>query len=266
MGTSDLALLRLIQFSDSALPIGGAAHSFGLESLVAEGGLTVEDLPAFLEDYLQEAGCLEAVFCRLAYPCWPEQEESGKIGRIESQGPNVLGGSSEPDGPIEARDGPDGVDRLARWLRLNRTLSAFRCSRESREASTTLGRRFLQLAASIMEAPALSNTLERSSEEGVDVHLCTAFGRVGAFLGLDPQTVAICYLHQSLAGLISVCQRLLPLGQNRASRLLWDLKPLIVATVERSLPLTLEDVSCFLPALDVASMSHPYLSTRLFVS
>jgi len=160
----------------------------------------------------------------------------------------------------------DRSDRLPQWLRLNRQLSAFRCSRESREASATLGRRFLQLAASITEAPALANTLERSIQEGVDVHLCTAFGRVGAFLGLDPQTVALCYLHQSLAGLISACQRLLPLGQNRASRLLWDLKPSIVSIVERSLPLALEDVSCFLPALAVASMSHPYLSTRLFVS
>ena len=254
---SGLALLRLIQFSDSALPIGGAAHSFGLESLAAEGRLTVEHLPAFLEDYLQEAGGLEAVFCRLAHACWPEQSNKGP------DGPNGPDGPDRLEGPIEEGAVPD---RLAQWLRLNRQLSAFRCSRESREASATLGRRFLQLAASTMESPALATTLERSIEAGVDVHLCTAFGGVGALLGLDPQTVAICYLHQSLAGLISACQRLLPLGQNRASRLLWDLKPSIVSTVERSLPLTLEDVSCFLPALDVASMSHPYLSTRLFVS
>jgi urease accessory protein len=248
MATSELALLRLIQFSDSALPIGGAAHSFGLESLVAEGRLTVEDLPAFLEDYLQEAGCLEAVFCRLAHACWPEQANERAGG---------------PDGPIEEGGAPN---RQAQWLRLNRQLSAFRGSRESREASATLGRRFLQLAVSITESPALAITLERSVEEGVEVHLCTAFGQVGAFLGLDPQTIANCYLHQSLAGLISACQRLLPLGQNQASRLLWDLKPSIVSTVERSLPLTLEAVSCFLPALDVASMGHPVLATRLFVS
>ncbi len=254
MATSELSLLRLIQFSDSALPIGGAAHSFGLESLAAEGRLTVEDLPGFLEDYLQEAGCLEAVFCRLAHACWPKQS---------NEGPDGPAGPDGFDGPIEAGDGPD---RLAQWLHLNRQLSAFRWSRESREASATLGRRFLKLAASTMESPALATTLERSIEEGVDVHLCTAFGRVGAFLGLDPPTVAICYLHQSLAGLISACQRLLPLGQNRSCRLLWDLKPSIVSTVERSLPLSLEDVSCFLPALDVASMSHPTLATRLFVS
>lgn len=230
MAGNELALLRLLQLSDSALPIGTAAHSFGLESLAADGQLRVEELPSFLQDYLEEAGCLEAVFCRFAH---------------ES-------------------------DDTARWLLLNHQFSAFRCARESREASATLGRRFLQLAASVTQSPELTNmlanTLEYSRRQGVDIHLCTAFGRVGALLGIDHQTVAACYLHQSIAGLVSACQRLLPLGQNRASQIVWDLKPAILATVERSLALSLEEVSCFLPALDVASMSHPSLATRLFVS
>lgn len=60
MATSGVALLRVLQLSDSALPIGGAARSFGPESLVADGRLTVEGLPSFLEGYLKEAGSFEA--------------------------------------------------------------------------------------------------------------------------------------------------------------------------------------------------------------
>ena len=67
MGTDHLMLLRLMQLADSALPIGTTAHSFGLETLVAEGNLIVAQLELFLRDYLEEAGGVEIVICRLGY-------------------------------------------------------------------------------------------------------------------------------------------------------------------------------------------------------
>src|SRR5919197_4586728 len=67
MNTEHVRHLRLMQLADSALPVGAAAHSFGLETLVAEEALTVARLESFLRDYLFEAGAQEAAFCRAAH-------------------------------------------------------------------------------------------------------------------------------------------------------------------------------------------------------
>jgi urease accessory protein len=51
-----LSFLQLLHLADSALPVGTAAHSFGLESLT--------DVRGFFQAYLEEAGRPEACSLR----------------------------------------------------------------------------------------------------------------------------------------------------------------------------------------------------------
>ena len=215
-------LLRLQQFADSALPIGGAAHSLGLESLVDSGFLDVDGIESFFLDYLEEAGTLEAAYCAA---------------------------SSE-------------ITSLDRWLALTVELSARKLSRESRDASATMGRRFLELAARVSEIPLLVS----ASEQGTQLHLAPCFGLVAGAMGIGPELASAAYLQQSLTTLVSCCQRLLPLGQTRAHEILWRLKPAIVCAARRAVETPPEHLSCFTPLLDLASARHPTLQTRLFIS
>ena len=235
MDTDHLKLLRLLQLADSAVPIGAAAHSFGLETLVEDGALVVERLEHFLKDFLGEAGAQEAAFCRAAH-CLGAPAESG------------------------------GHDfQVTQWLGLNRRLSARKTARESRAASATLGRRLLHLACELDGSPTLADASDAARTAMCEVHHCAAFGLVGGALGLGGDVTVGAYLHQTLGGLVSACQRLMPLGQTRAQQILWDLKPSIITAASCGSE-GYDEVNCFAPMLDLGSMRHTTLTTRLFIS
>jgi urease accessory protein UreF len=85
-------------------------------------------------------------------------------------------------------------------------------------------------------------------------------------LALDEERVVLAFLHQTMTSLVSACQRLLPLGQTAATRILWDLKLAIVDTTARSAAVSAARASAFMPLLDWGAMEHPSLITRLFIS
>jgi urease accessory protein len=229
----ELAHLHLLQLADSALPIGTLAHSFGLETLVSAEILHVGDLPGFLHGYLREAGMLEAVACREAF----------HLARPEKQEFNV-----------------------ARWIEINDCLGALKPARESRTASATLGRNFLHAVLALGDFRLLREARDASLEFGGLIHQCAAFGLVSGSLAFEEPRAVLAYLHQMSACLVSACQRLMPLGQTEATRILWNFKPAIVEVAADSASLTLETVSCTMPLLDWGAMEHPGLATRLFIS
>lgn len=207
---NDTALLRLLQVADSALPIGAAAHSFGLETMASEGALRPENVEQFLRDHLEESGTLEAFFVRKAW----------------------RGGDSRE---------------------LNEDLSARKPARESRQASLKLGRRFAELVNRLVDAPLIP----------ADLHYPIAFGVAGAAFHVAEDAVALAYLQQSVTGLISACQRLMPLGQSAAGKIIWNLNSAIAKAAARA---GSEEVGCFSPFLELASMRHGSIETRLFIS
>lgn len=229
-GCDPAVLLKLQQFADSALPIGGASHSFGLEFLAEAGLLTADSVEAFLVEYLNEAGTLEAAYCSASCAL-------------------ALGGFDE--------------SAAHQWLAWNTELGARKLARESRDGSAAMGRRFLDLAARVSGIPLLIRARELAD---VELQLAPCFGLVAGAIEIEPELAACAYLQQSVAALVSCCQRLLPLGQTSAQQILWNLKPAIIKVAKRGSATAPASAECFAPLLDVASARHVSMHTRLFIS
>lgn len=232
-GCDPALLLKLQQFADSALPIGGASHSFGLEFLAEAGLLASDSVETFLVDYLDEAGVLEAAYC-----C-----ASSTLAHL-------------------------GFDEGAahKWLAWNTGLGARKPARESRDGSAAMGRRLLDLAARVSGIPELRRAGELASSTGIQLQLAPCFGLVAGAIGVDSELAASAYLQQTVTALVACCQRLLPLGQTSAQQILWNLKPAIIEAAKRGSSTAPEFTECFTALLDVASARHATMHTRLFIS
>lgn len=226
-----LSLSRFLQLADSAFPIGATAHSLGIETLCAEGYLTVPGLLPFLMDYVAEVGAQEGLFCRLAYRLYPEPDDSFTPG----------------------------------WLSLNQRVSALKLAREPRKASLMMGKRFLQALTALEPHPGLL----RATQAGLEAHHSCAFGLAGAHLQIEEDLVVMVYLQQASQTLVMACQKLLPLGQAQSNDILWKLKPAILAAAQKSQaadPFTSDAAFAFGGLVEMAALRHPALPMRLFIS
>lgn len=228
-------LLDLLHISESSLPIGSQSHSWGLETLVADGVLTVNNLEAFLAAYVSECVTVDCVFCRAGYQT--------------AQRP---WGETAPD----------------EWLAIQRRLAALRPARELRAASATLGRNFLTLVAEISQHATLATALRAAREQNAGCHHAPAFGLACGVLAIDEEVGVLAYAQQTVASLLAAAQKLLPIGQRTVAAIRWRLKPVFVqaATASRELDWRVAIPRSFTPMVEVAAMRHPSLPVRLFVS
>jgi urease accessory protein len=145
---------------------------------------------------------------------------------------------------------------------LDRRLQAMCLPRETREASSLVGRALLRQAADLFDVPSIRDFREHAPF----AHHPIVFGVVSSSLGIDSKTAAAAYAFQVLRGQVSVAQRVARLGQSEAQRLLHGMKRDVLDAVCVAGALSIDEVAPFMPILDIAAMAHERSPVRLFVS
>lgn len=225
---NDLALLGLLQLVSPALPIGAFAWSQGLESAFELGWVTNEQ---------QLGNWLEGVLADGLTRC-----ELPVLARLYAGWAN--------------RDSED----LAYW---DDWLQANRETAELSDEDTRLGQALWRLLSSLELQPC---------SELLDAQLPDAPTYVTLFAWTAYQRQVP--IRQSLLGFawswlenqLAVACKALPLGHTAAQRLNEQLRPQLVAAVDKALELTDEQLGAILPGVALGSSHHETQYSRLFRS
>lgn len=223
--------VRLLQFADGLFPTGGHAHSFGLETYVADGRVTDR---VTLEDFLR--GFLE-------------------------------GGAGPADAVIVVEAGRRAHrEDLTGLLALDAELDAMRTASELREASRQMGRQTLRMARTLVDLPFLLRFAALAESGETPAHHPIVFGLIGGALGWAARDAATAYLQASATTIVQAALRLMPIGQTDGQQALWAMGATIGRLATIAAETEASDLWSFTPGQEIAAMQHARLDARLFRS
>lgn len=229
-------LWHLLQMSDQFFPTGGYAFSHALETYIATG--LVHDRESCYRLLVNlcwhTLGPCDLIFCAHAY-------------RLAAGAGTI-------------------ADRLTALVAHDHLLAAYKVPRELRQESQHTGQAFLR-AAMALEPAALVQAFWAQVQGGATPgQHALVFGLVAQGLGVDSESTLLAYLYTVLAGLVAVALRLVPLGQSDGQSLLHELAPLSRALIIQFGEMQPADVWSATPGLDIRSMQHERLYSRLYRS
>lgn len=222
-----LALLRLLQLCNSSLPVGAYSYSEGIETL-CQGQIltTAEDLSGWLRQ-------------ELTY------------------------GSIRVELAVMLRSYRAYLDQDQRALiDWNDWLTASRETEELRLQSAQMGRSLLKLCLELTED-------EISLPSELRQHACNfpiAFGIAAAAWTISEFEAGLGYLQSWCANLIGAGVKLIPLGQTQGQQVLFALGAAITEVTSNAIVMQDEDLESCSWGLQLASMKHETLYSRLFRS
>ncbi len=221
-------LPTLLQANDALFPTGAYAHSLGFEEFAR---LTSTRNEAGLRDFvlhhlLPALSAFELPYLRFAF------------------------------------EAPD----LAALCGIDFEISASKLARETRDASTQIGRRRLAALRAVNEQPSyreFAEAIGSNKAHGNHLIVCALQARVEGF----PLEAALAaYFYQTVSGVCGAALKLIRIGQEGCQRVLRDALAQAGRATRDSLEVERDDAGYFDPLLEIASMRHEFANERLFIS
>ena len=255
---SQSALLAMVQICDSAFPSGAFALSNGVETLVELEQLT--DTVGF-ERYVRDWCAL------LPYRELGQMTNAQHIGRQMLLRPEDANTEvSVADCLRDARSCTHPSDPWRQLARLDALSAAATVASEVRNGSRRMCSSVRKIIASYEHFPLLDGygTL-------IDDGTCSGthsimVGLFAASIHMDAPTAASLYAHSLLSGLIVCAVKCVPLKQSDGQRILYESNGWLLRAVECAACVEAGQLGVSGPLMELASMQHETMYSRLFMS
>lgn len=238
----DNQLFFLMQIAGGTFPSGGFSQSWGLETYVANG--TVKDDKSFVE--------------------FTESYLESTITKCEGPIMNAAYRLADAWDIDEAFGCRDIQEELKELLELEELSCAVKVTKESRESSLRMGKAFMRIMEDILDDKYLTALKKMCGAGGVSYPVI--YGVVCSRLNLEPDNAMKAFVFSTVNALVQSAVKLVPLGNTEAQRVLLQLYPVMEASARDGLEVPLSDISNFCPGMDIASINHEFLTTRLYMS
>lgn len=228
---TDSWFLHLIQIHDSAFPTGSFAHSFGMETYIQDNVIrNKDDLLKFCDMYLRHnLASADAIIVKEAYNLAKNHDIQGLI-------------------------------------RLENICHAIKLSPETRKGSAMMGRQFLRAIYPLNDNELLTIWHGKLKSKAIKGHYAVVYGIYTAMLDVNARMSIETFLYSSITALVQNAVRAVPLGQTSGVQTIFALLPVIQETARNVMSLNLDDLDNNSIALEIASMKHEFLYSRLFMS
>jgi urease accessory protein len=225
------AMLALLHLSDSTLPIGGYAHSAGLETYVQSG--KVHDRST------AEAYVINMVSMNLQY--------------------NDASFMSLAFAAAMAND-------IEEIFRLDELCSAFKVPSQLKMSSQKLGIRLIKIFKRYYRSKLIDEYEASIRLKQADGHYCILFGVYASLMEISLDDALTAYYYNAAAGMVTNAVKLIPLGQLDGQDILFRMQPLIKELVLHTITPDISKLGRCNTGFDIAAMQHERLYSRLYMS